>query len=172
MTEHTGQQGSETQPDPDEAKAWAVERIAMLFAEQGFPRMMSRVFAFALVDDSDRYTASELAEGIQVSQAAISGAVRPLVQVGMLDRVREPGARQDQYRLYDQDVWSAIMLQRAPLVDRWEQAAIEAMEHLPDGPGRRRLQETQEFMTFLRADLPNMVKRWQEHRAQLEDTQR
>ncbi|MDS1269884.1 MarR family transcriptional regulator [Lipingzhangella sp. LS1_29] len=167
MTEHA----HEPEHQRDDAQAWAVERMAVLLTEQGIPRMMARVFAFALVDDADRYTASELAEGIRVSQAAISGAVRPLVHMGLLDRVREPGARSDHYRLYDEDVWSAIMLQRGPLLERWEQATAEAMSQLPEGPGRRRLNETREFMAYMRTELPNLVKRWQEHRAQLHTTQ-
>ncbi|MBB4934121.1 hypothetical protein F4561_004941 [Lipingzhangella halophila] len=56
-----------------------------------------------------------------MSQAAVSGAVRHPVQLGFLDKVRQPGSRSDQYRLYDDGVCSAISLQRMPLLDRWKE---------------------------------------------------
>lgn len=145
-----------------------VERLALVFAESGIPRMPARVFAYVLADDADRYTAGELATGLRVSPAAISGAVRYLVQVGLLGREREPGTRSDVYRIYDDDIWSRIFLPRTELLDRWVAAAAEGVESLgTDRPGGRRLEETREFFAFLRADLPKMMQRWQEHRRTL-----
>ena len=99
----------------------AVEQVTTLFTDAGMPRMASRVFAYALADDADRYTAADLADGLEVSPAAVSGAVRYLVDVRLLFKEREPGTRADLYRIYDDDVWSAIMLARLPLLERWEQ---------------------------------------------------
>ena len=42
------------------------------------PRLASRVFARLLADDDGRMTAAELTESLDVSPAAISGAVRYL----------------------------------------------------------------------------------------------
>ena len=67
-----------------------VENFALVLRESGLPPMPARVLAYALADDADRYTASELASGLRVSPAAISGAVRTLVQFGLLRREREP----------------------------------------------------------------------------------
>jgi DNA-binding transcriptional regulator GbsR (MarR family) len=123
-----------------------VEQLGLMLAESGLPRMPARVFAYVLAEEADRYTARDLAEGLRVSPAAISGAVRYLVQVGLLDKGREPGARSDHYRIYDEDVWAAISLQRMPLLERWEQTVAEAAEQLPrHSRGRRRLRETQAF---------------------------
>ena len=57
--------------------------------------MPARVFAALLATDSGRLTAAELAELLQISPAAVSGAVRYLTQVGMVHREREPGSRRD-----------------------------------------------------------------------------
>ena len=59
-----------------------VEHFALLLDEAGVPRMPARVFAAILADDAGRLTAGELAERLQVSPAAISGAVRYLTQAG------------------------------------------------------------------------------------------
>jgi DNA-binding transcriptional regulator GbsR (MarR family) len=74
-----------------------------------------------------------------VSPAAVSGAVRYLIQVGMVVRGREPGARRDDYRLHD-DVWYEIYAYRGEMLRRWEQAMAQGVELLgTDRPaGRRR----------------------------------
>jgi DNA-binding transcriptional regulator GbsR (MarR family) len=53
-----------------------IERFASVMEESGIPRMPARVFAALLATDSGRLTSSELAELLQVSPAAVSGAVR------------------------------------------------------------------------------------------------
>lgn len=143
----------------------AVERIAPMFIGAGMPRMASRVFAYALTEDADRYTAADLAEGLRVSPAAVSGAVRYLVDNRLLFREREPGTRADVYRIYDQDVWSRIMDARIPLMEHWETPLIEAIGIVgADTPGGRRLEDTREFFAFMRTESLAMMERWREHR--------
>lgn len=159
---------AERPEDDDDALLRAVEQLALVLTETGLPRMPARVFAYVLAEDADRYTARDLAEGLRVSPAAISGAVRFLVQVGLLDKGREPGARSDHYRIYDEDVWAAITLQRMPLLHRWEQTVAEAAGQLPsDSRGRRRLRETQAFYRFIGAEFSRLVDRWHEHKDRL-----
>ncbi|MGH3318759.1 MAG: hypothetical protein ACRDN9_01035 [Streptosporangiaceae bacterium] len=103
-----------------------------------------------------------------MSPAAISGAVRYLVRVGLLARERAPGARADHYRVYDDDVWSAIYLQEGPLLERHAAVLAEGVEMLDEtSPGGRRVRETLEFFRFMAAEIPEMVERWREHRARL-----
>jgi DNA-binding transcriptional ArsR family regulator len=142
-----------------------VERFALVLAESGFPRMPARVFAYVLADDADRYTAAELSEGLGVSPAAISGAVRYLTGARLLAREREPGARSDVYRIYDDDVWGTIFRQRVPLLERYEQAAADGAAILPvESAGARRMRETQEFFRFLRLEEEKVMDRWSDHR--------
>jgi predicted transcriptional regulator len=143
-----------------------VERFALVLADSGLPRMPARVFAYVLADDAERYTAGELAAGLRVSPAAISGAVRYLVRAGLLGKERDPGARSDVYRIYDDDVWSRIYAQQIHVLERFEAAAAEGVATLGlDRPGGRRMAETQHFFAFLRAELPEMLARWQATRA-------
>ena len=53
--------------------AHAVERLGQVLEKSGVPRMPARVFAYILADDRSVYTAAELAQGLHVSPAAISG---------------------------------------------------------------------------------------------------
>lgn len=165
-----GEPGSDSQaakPDGqmNDAVLRFVERFALLLHEAGLPRMPARVFAYVLADDAESYTARELSEGLRVSPAAISGAVRLLVQTGLLAKEREPGARVDRYRVYDDDVWASILTQRKPILQRYEDALAEAVEQFDDhGAGARRVRETREFYTFMNRDLDNLIARWKEHR--------
>lgn len=138
-----------------------VERFALVLREAGMAPMPARVLAYALADDADRYTAGELAEGLQVSPAAISGAVRQLVQVGLLVRSREPGTRSDLYVLDDSDLWSGFMASELASLRRFEDVVAEGVGALGlDRPGGRRLAETRDFMSFLRRELAAAVERW------------
>jgi predicted transcriptional regulator len=143
-----------------------VERFALVFTASGIPRMPARVFAYVLADDAEAYTAAELADGLRVSPAAISQAVRYLVQVGLLGREREPGSRSDVYRIYDDDVWSRIYAGQVQVLDQFEAAAADGVAVLGlDRQGGRRMEETRRFFAFMRQELPRSLERWQEHRA-------
>jgi hypothetical protein len=143
----------------------AVEQVATLLAEGGIPRMAARVFAYALAEDSDRYTAADFAEGLRISPAAVSGAVRFLTATRLLFKERAPGSRADLYRVYDEDVWSTIMAARLPMLEVWEKAVHDAADAVgPETRGGRRLRETEEFFRFSRVETEAMIERWREHR--------
>jgi DNA-binding transcriptional regulator GbsR (MarR family) len=145
-----------------------VEQLGLLLSEIGMPRMPARVFAYVLAEDADRYTARELAEGLRVSPAAISAAVRYLVQAGLVDKGREPESRSDHYRIYDDDVWSAILAQRIPLLERWAGMLADAVEQLPEGShGRRRLRETEAYYRFAARASVTMIEQWREQKDEL-----
>ena len=156
--------------DPDEAVLRFVERFALILVESGMPRMPARVFAYVLADDAERYTARELATGLRVSPAAISGAVRYLAQAGLLIREREPGSRSDHYRVYDEDIWYTITQQRLPLLKRWEEILSEGIELLDEArPGGHRVRETLEYVRFSQVEIADFAERWRAHKHQLLD---
>ncbi len=124
------------------------------------PRMPARVFAALLSDDDGARTSAELADQLQVSPAAISGAVRYLVQVGLVVRDREPGGRRDVYRLYS-DVWYEVFAQRDGQIGRWVDSMREGVAAVgASTPSGRRLSETMQFFDYLRAELPRLIDRW------------
>jgi DNA-binding transcriptional regulator GbsR (MarR family) len=149
----------------DEALLRFVEQFGLILQEEGMPRMAARVFAFVLADDAEIYTAGELAAGLRVSPAAISVATRHLVQAGLLGRERLPGSRSDHYRVYDDDVWSAITAQQVKMLDRHIEFLAEGVKLLDPGrPGGRRVRETLEFYRFIRDETPRLLERWRQHR--------
>ena len=141
-----------------------VERFGSVLEEGGVPRMPARVFAALLATDAGRLTSAELAERLQISPAAVSGAVRYLIQVNLVGREREPGSRRDVYHLHN-DVWYEAIVNREPLLTRWQRAIEDGVAAVgPDTPAGLRLAETAEFFAFLQAEMPAMLARWRAQR--------
>ena len=145
--------------DPDAISRF-IERFASVLAEGGVPRMPARVFAALLSTDEGRLTAAEIAETLQISAAAVSGAVRYLEQVSLVGREREPGSRRDRY-VVQHDIWYEAILQREQLLTRWERALNEGVDALgADTPAGRRLENSVAFFEFLQEEMPAMLERW------------
>lgn len=143
------------------------EKYAAVLTEAGVPRMPARVFAALTVTDSGRLTAAELADILQVSAAAVSGAVRYLMQVKLVSREHERGSRRDHYEVHDA-LWQEIILSRDQVLVRWIESAREGVEVLGrETPAGARMVETLAFYEFLHKEMPALIDRWREYRADL-----
>jgi DNA-binding transcriptional regulator GbsR (MarR family) len=151
--------------DRDEkAVARFVEDLASALMEMGVPRMPARIFAALLTTDAGRLTATELADSLQVSPAAVSGAVRYLLQIGMVRRESEPGSRRHYYRAPN-DVWDEVIGIRDRLMARWTGVLREGVEVLgADTPAGQRVADSVQFFEFVSTELPSVIGRWREHR--------
>jgi hypothetical protein len=155
------------EPAANDAVPRFVERFAALVSDAGVPRMPARVFVALLTADSGRLTAAELSERLQASPAAISGAVRYLVQVNLVSREREPGSRRDVYSVSG-DIWYEAMLRREPLLARWQSSLREGIGLIgADTPAGERLTETLAFFDFVQEETPAMLERWRARRDEL-----
>src|SRR5690242_3203215 len=126
--------------------------------------MPARVFTCLLVSEDGRLTAAELAERLQVSPAAISGAVQYLTTVALVRRTREPGSRRDQY-VVEHEVWYKAITSRDQLLARW----VDQLSRGADLVGRHtsagdRLSETVEFFEFLQDEMVRLRERWAERK--------
>lgn len=148
----------------ENAVAKYVENLGLALNQIGLPRMPARVFAALSTSDSGRMTAAELGQTLSVSPAAVSGAVRYLEQMGLIAKEREPGARRDHYRLYD-DFWFASMLKRERMITLWRDATLEGVDALgADTPAGRRVAHMADFLDFLTREIPILFDRWQKER--------
>ncbi|MFB7667672.1 GbsR/MarR family transcriptional regulator [Kitasatospora sp. NPDC056138] len=160
-------QGREGRGRDEQAVSTFIERFASVLGDTGFPRMPARIFTALLATDSGRLTAAELAELLQVSPAAVSGAVRYLIQLNLVSRERDPGSRRDRYRVHD-DVWYEASVRRDQMLVRWESSLREGIAALgADSPAGARLAESLEFFEFVRGELPTLLARWHTRRAEL-----
>jgi DNA-binding transcriptional regulator GbsR (MarR family) len=142
-----------------------VERFAAGLVEAGMPAMPARVFSVLLTIDSGRLTAAELATWLDASPAAISGAVRYLVLVGMISREHVPGSRRAVYAVLD-DLWYEVSVRQDQAITRWASAARDGVEVLdPVTPAGRRMAETLDFILFLQQEMAGIMVRWRAHQA-------
>ena len=142
----------------------AVERLGRALEDNGVPRMPARVFAYLLAEDRDHCTAAELAAALQVSPAAISGAVRYLIHNGLIIKERRPSARGDLYRLADGDVWGTMITARLPQLDHYLTSLDKAVALLePGSPGRARFEETRDCFALAREGIADLAERWARH---------
>ncbi|MFF3288830.1 GbsR/MarR family transcriptional regulator [Streptomyces sp. NPDC003023] len=165
VTEQTA--AAARQPRDEEAVSAFVERFAAQLVEAGMTRMPARVFAALLSSDAGVMSSAELGAQLQVSPAAVSGAIRYLSQVDMVSREREPGSRRERYRVHGNQ-WYEALTNRDQILKRWEGTLREGVASL--GPGTRagrRMSETLEFFQFLEKELVLLMERWREHRDQL-----
>jgi DNA-binding transcriptional regulator GbsR (MarR family) len=150
---------------PEDPLFGYVERFSSVLVAAGIPAMPARVFVALLVTDSGRLTAAELAGMLRVSPAAVSGAVRYLIQLGLVHKERVPGSRRDYYRM-PEDVWSDMFRLRDQVMLRWAALIREGIELLgPGTPAGERLAEHATFFEFVSREVPEVLKRWEEYRA-------
>jgi predicted transcriptional regulator len=151
---------------PDQARSGFIERFASVLSESGFPRMPARVFAALLATDAGRLTAAALVELLHVSPAAVSGAVRYLVQVNLASREVEPGLRREHYRVHS-EIWYEAMASKDQVLERCERSLREGLDVVGrDTPAGARIAETLEFYEFLQKEMPGLLEKWRERKAE------
>lgn len=149
----------------EEAVRGFVERLALLFADWGFPRMAARVLFALMTAEGPGLTANELAERLDASAAAISGAVRYLGQLGFVVREPVPGSRRDLYRLRDH-TWYAGTATALQIYDVIISAADDVLGAVggPESTVGERVTDMRDFFAFLRARIPGLLDEWQADR--------
>ena len=142
-----------------------IDRFAAVLVAAGFPAMPARVFVALQVTDSGRLTAAELAGMLRISPAAVSGAVRYLIQVGLVHKERVPGSRRDYYRTPG-NMWDDLLRMRDQVMSRWTALAREGIDLVgPDTPAGERLTEQAAFLEFVTKELSEVLARWEQYRA-------
>jgi DNA-binding transcriptional regulator GbsR (MarR family) len=152
-----------TTPEPqpsEEAARRFVEDFALVFTNAGMQRMPARVFSAVLATQKGSLTATEIAEALQVSPAAVSGAVRYLMQVGLLSKAREPGERVDHYLILD-DAWYESVGRKDATYHQLAESINRGIVALgSETPAGKRLKETRDFFLFIAKEMPLLVDRW------------
>ncbi|RZS45006.1 MarR family protein [Herbihabitans rhizosphaerae] len=152
-------------PDRDEeAVRQFIERFALVLTNAGMQRMGARVFVGIMASESGELTASELAGLLQVSPAAISGSVKYLEHIGLIERARKPGERRDHFKLLD-DGWFEVYGRRNTIWDNMVNALDDGLGAVgTNTEAQARLAETQDFFRFAAKEFDSLLERWRAHR--------
>ena len=93
------------------------------------PRMAGRIFGWLLVCDPPEQSLEDLAAAVQGSKASMSTMTRLLVQSGLVEKVRPPGARRDAFRVQPGQ-WETLWRSRLVLVQQATALAEHGLELL------------------------------------------
>jgi DNA-binding transcriptional regulator GbsR (MarR family) len=145
-----GQLSGPDAPAAEDRTFGYIERFAAVLVAAGFPAMPARVFVALVIAESGRLSAAELAERLRVSPAAVSGAVRYLIQVGLVHKERVPGSRRDYYRMPG-NMWDDLLRMRDQVMSRWAAA---------------RMAEQAAFLEFATREMADLLTRWEKYRAE------
>lgn len=147
---------------PDDELFGFIEKFSAVLIAGGFPPMPARVFAALHVAESGRLTAAELSGTLQISPAAVSGAVRYLSGLGLLLRERVPGSRREHYRM-PADIWQRVMRSQTQVLHQWVTLLKEGADLVgPDTKAGHRMSSHAGFFSFLTTEIPAVYARYEE----------
>lgn len=143
----------------------AAEQLAVVLTSHGLQRMTARVLATLLFTERTSVTMGELAETLNASAGAISGALKTLTSVGLVERVPAPGSRRDHFRLRD-NAWAILFTSKNETMGVMRAAADAGIAVTDDrSPAHARLTQMRDFYAFLMAELPAVLDRWHQQHA-------
>ncbi len=146
-------------PRDDDPAAGLVSALAA----NGFPRMPAAVLMALMTSEDGALTAEQLGERLGASPAAVSGAVRYLETVTMIQRHRRPGSRKFEYEL-PHHPWFTASIAKNELYGVMARMADDAAGRL--GPvAAARMDEMADFFRFVQARLPRVLDEWNAERA-------
>lgn len=146
----------------DEAAVEFAEKFGLALADAGVPRMPARIFAATLASPDGSLTAQDLAAILRISPAAVSGGVRYLTQVGLMQRSRRPGERRDHFLVRDDQWYEMLGDYESRYRDLLKTLDDGIVAVGPDTEAGKRLAETKSFFAFISREIPKLVDRWRE----------
>lgn len=148
---------------PDEDTRHYADRLAALLDAGGVPRMPSRALMALLTSPAGELTADQIGEILEVSPAAVSGAIRYLQSMGLVRVGSLPGTRRRLYRLAPH--WYTATLTRMSLYRELSELSRHRPPALAEGtPAGERLTEMDDFYAFLHRRFADLLREWNESR--------
>jgi DNA-binding transcriptional regulator GbsR (MarR family) len=142
------------------------EEFGLLFEEMGHTRMDGRISAWLLLSDPPVQSLTDIADALGVSKAAVSTSARSLLQIGMVERVSEPGRRGDSYRSVPGKLEDVLQLEHIETLRRLVDSCLTLVTDKDQSQSNYALlHEMRAFLDFLQAEIPGLMARWQAHRA-------
>jgi DNA-binding transcriptional regulator GbsR (MarR family) len=142
-----------------------IEEFGLLQEQMGGTRMTGRVSGWLLLSDPPVQSLTEIAEGLGVSKAAVSGAARLLLQSRFVERVGEPGQRGDFYRALPADPDEILPIDHIRTMHRLIARGLQTVADRDQTQSNYALMhDLLEFAAFIEAELPELLARWRERR--------
>lgn len=153
------------QADPQQLEV--IEEFALGFEVHGMPRMAGRILGRLLMCHPPQQSMSQLAEALGASKGSVSSMTRLLIQRGVVERFTVPGDRQDYFRIRAGSVSDMFREHLRSITHQLAllQKAIAVADDRTE-EGLARLHDAQDFLEFLRREIPGLLAKWDRSRAQ------
>jgi DNA-binding MarR family transcriptional regulator len=151
---------------PTDAEITFADHMGRFYARRfSFPPMVGRLIGYLAVCDPPNPTIGELAEALLASRSAITGAVKTLETIHVVQRSRVAGERMDRVRITAQQ----SMQMDVSEYEEMRELAREGLEVLGDAPPERRaaLLEMAAFADFLVEEIARLKQEWEARREAL-----
>ena len=143
-----------------------IEEFGLLQEQMGGTRMQGRVSGWLLLCTPPVQSLTEIAEGLGVSKAAVSGAARLLLQSHIVERAGEPGQRGDFYRALPADPEGILPLDHVRTLHGLIERGLRTVAGRDQTqPNITLMRDLLDFTAFVEAELPSLLARWRERRA-------
>ena len=143
----------------------AAEHLALTLVVAGMQRMAARVLAAFLFTDEPSLTAGDLSEDLEASAGSVSGAIKMVMQMGLIERVPVRGSRREHYRMRDR-AWTTLYSRQHAPIDDILSAVARGVEAVEPGPARERLVYMRDFYEFLLGEVPSLIERFEQRRGE------
>ena len=142
-----------------------IEEMSMVMEGFGLPRMAGRVFGALLVADPPDQSAEDLANTLQASRSAISGATTLLETMGLIERTRKPGDRKDYFR-NKPNAWYEAVKKEMMMMSALRDLANKGLDIVAtDDPDvTLGLREMRDMILFFEQEVPPLFERWEKKR--------
>lgn len=138
----------------------AAEELALVLTNHGLQRMMARALSTLLFTAQQTMTMGELGDRLQASAGSVSGALKMLTSVGLVERVPAPTSRRDHYRIRD-DAWAVLYTNQNQVLEAMLKAAEAGIAQTGHtSVAGRRLAAMRDFYDFLLGEIPALLDRW------------
>lgn len=145
------------------ARRDAAEHLALALVAAGMQRMGARALAAFLFSDKESLTAGDLAEELGVSAGSVSGAIKMVTQMGLIERSFVAGSRREHFRMRD-NAWTTLYTQQHAVVDNVLAAVAKGVEVVETGRAHDRLTYMRDFYAYLLNEAPALVERFEQQR--------
>lgn len=139
------------------------EHLALTMVDAGMQRMAARVLAAFLFTDEPSLTAGDLGAQLGASAGSVSGAIKMVMQMGLIERVPVQGSRREHYRMRDR-AWTTLYSRQHAPIDDILSAVAKGVDAVEPGPARERLAYMRDFYEFLLGEVPSLIERFEQRR--------
>ncbi|WP_434445235.1 GbsR/MarR family transcriptional regulator [Lentzea sp. E54] len=141
----------------------AAEQLALTLVGAGMQRMGARALAAFLFSDKESLTAGDLAGELGVSAGSVSGAIKMVAQMGLIERSFVAGSRREHFRMRD-NAWTTLYSRQHATIDDVLSAVQRGVDAVGPGPAYDRLTYMRDFYTYLLNEVPALVERFEQQR--------